>query len=56
MDLNLRWVLNETLALRATLSGGVHAGRPRLIVDALGEVQRLGPGQLAFSLGPELSF
>ncbi|MFO7178970.1 MAG: hypothetical protein DIU78_009750 [Pseudomonadota bacterium] len=46
----------EWAALTATAAARVETSRPRLVIDGLGEVARLGPAQLSFSLGSEWIF
>lgn len=55
-DVVLRWFPFESIALATTISARAHATRPRFAVDALGDVGRLGLGQLAIALGPEWIF
>jgi hypothetical protein len=48
--------LFDWLAIVATATVGVQTSRPRLVIEGLGEVGRIGAVRASLGLGPELIF
>ncbi len=56
LGVSLRWLATSWLSVALNLAGELPMSRPKLMVEALGEVGQMGPVNGRLSLGSEWNF